>query len=297
MPIDGGRRARLAINRKSRGRQQRGSEGHSMNIETAQNIELPGGFAANPVIIKGEGAPVVYLHGPFGQEWDGFLDDLAAHRRVHAPAHAGAEETEDLEQLDGLPDLVLYYDDLFDRLGLEHVDLIGHSFGGMVAAEYAATFRDRVRKLVLIDAMGLWRDDAPVEDHLLVSPQKLIKLLFHDPSKPEVAAKLAMPTEREAMNAAIVNRFGALASTSHFIHPIPERGLKRRLRRIKAETLVLWGAQDALVPPSYAEEFAALIPNARVELIQNAGHVPQIEQRKIVSEHLAKFLTDKPHPK
>jgi len=261
-----------------------------MNTQTAQSVELPGGFAANPVIIKGEGAPVVYLHGPFGQEWDGFLDDLAAHRRVFAPAHAGAEETEDLEQLDGLSDLVIYYDDLFDRLGLEQVDLIGHSFGGMVAAEYAATFRDRVRKLVLIDAMGLWHDDAPVADHLLVSAEKLVKLLFNDPSKPEVKAKLAMPAEREAMNAAIVNRFGALASTSHFIHPIPERGLKRRLRRIKAETLVLWGAQDALVPPSYAAEFVALIPNARAEMIQNAGHVPQVEQRKLVSEHLERFL-------
>ena len=138
----------------------------------------------------------------------------------------------------------------------------------MVAAEYAATFRNRVRKLVLIDAMGLWHDDAPVADHLLVSPQKLVKLLFHDPSKPEVVAKLAMPSEHEAMNAALVQRFGALASTSHFIHPIPERGLKRRLRRITAETLVLWGAQDALVPPLYAAEFAALIPNARVEMIQ-----------------------------
>jgi pimeloyl-ACP methyl ester carboxylesterase len=60
---------------------------------------------------------------------------------------------------------------------------------------------------------------------------------------------------------------------------------------------VLWGSQDALVPPSYAAEFVQLIPNARVEMIQNAGHVPQIEQRKIVSEHLARFLTDLPHPK
>src|ERR1700730_16964631 len=171
-----------------------------MNMQTAQSIELPGGFAANPVIIKGEGAPVVYLHGPFGQEWDGFLDDLAAHHRVYAPAHAGAEETEDLDQLDGLSDLVLYYDDLFDRLGLDRVDLVGHSFGGMVAAEYAATFRDRVGKLVLIDAMGLWREASPVQDHLLVAPEKLVKLLFHDPSRPEVITKLAMPKEREAMN-------------------------------------------------------------------------------------------------
>ncbi len=261
-----------------------------MNAQTAQTIDLPGGFAPNPVIIKGAGAPVVYLHGPFGQEWDGFLDDLAAYRRVYAPSHAGAEETEDLDQLDGIPDLLLYYDDLFDRLELERVDLVGHSFGGMVAAEYAATFRDRVGKLVLIDAMGLWRDAIPVQDHMLVSPEKLVKLLFKDPSKPEVAAKLAMPKETDAMNAAIVRRFGALASTSHFIHPIPERGLRRRLRRIRAETLVLWGAQDALVSPIYASEFAKLIPNARVEMIENAGHVPQIEQRRLVSEHLVKFL-------
>ena len=212
---------------------------------------------------------------------------------MYAPANAGAEETEDLDHLDGFSDLVLYYDDLFDRLGLKQVDLIGHSFGGMVAAEYAATFRDRVRRLVLIDAMGLWHDDAPVADHLLVSPQNLVKLLFHDPSKPEVKAKLAMPAEREQMDAAIVRRFGALASTSHFIHPIPERGLKRRLRRIKAQTLVLWGAQDALVPVSYAAEFGALIPNARVEMIQSAGHVPQIEQRQLVSEHLMRFLDAK----
>jgi pimeloyl-ACP methyl ester carboxylesterase len=261
-----------------------------MNMETAQKIEMPAGFAANPVLSKGQGAPVVYLHGPFGQEWDGFLDDLASYRRVYAPAHAGAEQTEDLEQLDGIPDLLLYYDDLFDRLGLERLDLIGHSFGGMVAAEYAATFRNRVGKLVLIDPMGLWRDDAPVQDHLLVAPEKLVKLLFHDPSKPEVAAKLAMPKERDGMNAAMVHRFGALASTSHFVHPIPERGLRKRLRRIKAETLVLWGAHDALVPAVYAAEFAALIPNARVEMIEEAGHLPQVEQRKVLSGHLERFL-------
>jgi pimeloyl-ACP methyl ester carboxylesterase len=257
---------------------------------SAQRVEVPGGFAANPVLIKGKGAPVVYLHGPFGQEWDRFLDDLAEHRRVYAPAHAGAEETDDLEQLDGIPDLLLYYDDLFDRLGLETLDLIGHSFGGMIAAEYAATFRDRVGKLVLIDAMGLWRDDAPVEDHLLVAPDKLVKLLFTDPLRPEVTAKLAMPTEREAMNRELVRRFGALVSTSRFIHPIPERGLKRRLRRIKADTLIVWGVKDALVPPIYAEEFARLMPRARVQMIDGAGHLPQVEQREIVSSQVIRFL-------
>jgi pimeloyl-ACP methyl ester carboxylesterase len=66
--------------------------------------------------------------------------------------------------------------------------------------------------------------------------------------------------------------------------------LKRRLRRIKAETLVPWDAQDARVPPAYAAEFPELIPNARVEMIQKAGHLPQVEQRKVVSAHLERFL-------
>jgi pimeloyl-ACP methyl ester carboxylesterase len=147
-----------------------------------------------------------------------------------------------------------------------------------------------VGKLVLIDAMGLWRDDAPVADHLLVAPEKLVKLLFHDPSRPEVAAKLAMPTERDAMDRALVRRFGALASTAHFIHPIPERGLKKRLRRIKAETLILWGAQDRLAPAIYANDFASMIAGARVCLIENAGHVPQTEQQESVCDQLRNFL-------
>jgi pimeloyl-ACP methyl ester carboxylesterase len=53
---------------------------------------------------------------------------------------------------------------------------------------------------------------------------------------------------------------------------------------------VLWGAQDALVPPVYAAEFAELIPNARAEMIQKACHLPHVEQRKVVSGHLERFL-------
>jgi pimeloyl-ACP methyl ester carboxylesterase len=261
-----------------------------MSPAISQNIDLPGGFVPNPVLIDGKGAPVVYLHGPFGQEWDGFLDDLATHRKVYAPAHAGAEDTDDLQYLDGISDLLLYYDDLFDQLGLERVDLVGHSFGAMVAAEYAATFPHRVGKLVLIDALGLWRDDVPVEDHLLASPEKQVALLFNNPTTPQVKAKLAMPENIDELREAILRRFGALASTSHFIHPIPERGLARRLRRIKAPTLIIWGAQDKLAPPIYAKEFASRIVNSRVEIVENAGHIPQNEQREIVSRHVIKFL-------
>jgi pimeloyl-ACP methyl ester carboxylesterase len=261
-----------------------------MNGVLTTEVPLPGGFVANPVLSKGQGRPVVFLHGPFGQEWSGFLDDLAAGRQVFAPAHAGSVDLADLDALDGLWDLLLYYDDLLAVLGLGRFDLIGHSFGAMVAAEYAATYPDRVGKLVLIDALGLWNERYPVADHLLAIPPVQAALRFHDLENPTVAEVLLAPTEPAEIEAALVERFLALSSTSHFIHPIPERGLRKRLRRIKAETLIVWGAQDHLTPKAYASDFAAAIAGARVVMIADAGHTPHLEQRDRVSAAVGEFL-------
>jgi pimeloyl-ACP methyl ester carboxylesterase len=250
---------------------------------TSQNVELPGGFSPNPVIGEGEGEPVVFLHGPFGQEWPQFLSDLAKHRHVFAPSNPGGEEPEDLKLLDNLWDLVLYYDELFEALGLDgQVDLVGHSFGGMVAAEIAATFPKRVRKLVLIDAMGLWIDDDPMNDHVLQPPERQRRLLYHDQSNPEVAARLEVSDDLALAQAQSIRQFSSIAASSHFSWPIPERGLSKRLHRIRADTLIIWGADDALIPPSYGEKFRDSIPNARLELIQDAGHYPYLEQREQV---------------
>jgi pimeloyl-ACP methyl ester carboxylesterase len=255
-----------------------------------RSIAMPGGFAPNPVLIKGEGRPIVFLHGAFGQEWEPFLDDIATRFTVHVPANPGSEELDDLRLLPGIWDLLLYHDDLFNALGLGRMDLIGHSFGGMVAAEFAAAFPHRVGKLVLIDALGLWRDDAPVQDHFLVPAKKQVELLYKDPSNPELQALLAPPTDPAESRAATIRRYASLGSTSHFIWPIAERGLKRRLRRISAETLILWGADDALTPSIYAEDFAAGIHESQMCIIKNAGHVPQFEQRETVVRNILSFL-------
>jgi pimeloyl-ACP methyl ester carboxylesterase len=260
-----------------------------MNAAVKQ-VPMSAEFPPNPVLVKGDGAPVVYLHGLLGQEWNGFLDGLAAKRRVYAPAHAGAEDPDELRDLDNIHDLVLYYDELFDKLGLEQVDLVGHCFGGMVAAEIAATYPQRVRRLVLIDSLGLWRDDAPVQDYLLVPSQQRVALLLGDPARPEVKAQLALPADPQEQMNALLHRITGLASVSHFIWPIPERGLTRRLRRVKAPTLILWGAQDQFVPSVYAADFAAGIAGAKVEIIAGAGHTPQFDQPQAVAERVLGFL-------
>lgn len=261
-----------------------------MSGVVTKSVVHPAGYAPNPVIVKGAGNPVVYLHGPFGQEWTPFLDALAERRTVFAPAHAGSVDPDDLKAIHGFGELVLYYDDLFDSLGLESFDLIGHSFGGMVAAEYAATYPGKVGKLILIDAMGLWNDDHPVEDHFLASDETRVTLLYYDRNNLAVAGKLTPLTDEEEARAAFFSTVEALASSSHFIHPIPERGLHKRLRRVSAETLIIWGAEDKLTPLAYAQEFSEKIRNSRVEVIEAAGHVPQLEQSEKVCKIVADFL-------
>jgi pimeloyl-ACP methyl ester carboxylesterase len=244
-------------------------------------VELPGGVFTGSADVRGNGSPVVYLHGLFGPEADGFLDDLSQRVRVVAPRSAGIENGDDLLALDSLADLVLYYDDLFDALGLEQVDLVGHSFGGMVAAEYAATFPGRVGKLVLIGPMGLWDDMRPVGDWVAVPPQTLNDMLYHDVERAAVRASLAVPSDPHEAAVAGLTRSNAIASTSHFIWPIPERGLAKRMHRIAAPTLLVWGEHDGMVPPSYADDFADRLADARVTLIPGAAHVPQVEQREL----------------
>lgn len=254
------------------------------------SIKVAEALSPVPVMIKGEGAPLVYLHGLLGPEWDGLLDDLSTRRRVYAPAHAGSDEPEELRHLEGIYDLVLHYDEVFERLGLGAVDLVGHSFGGMVAAEIAAAYPQRVRRLVLIDPLGLWRDDAPVEDYLMVAPERQAALLLGDPSRADVQARLALPTDAEAQVRETVHRITSLASTAHFLWPIPERGLAKRLHRVKAETLILWGADDRLAPAVYAGEFKSRIARAEVAIVPNAGHTPQFDQRAAVAARIQAFL-------
>jgi pimeloyl-ACP methyl ester carboxylesterase len=254
------------------------------------NVKVAEQISATPVMIKGEGAPLVYLHGLLGPEWDRLQEGLAAKRRVVAPAHVGSDEPEELRHVDGIYDLVLYYDEVFDRLGLDQVDLVGHSFGGMVAAEFAAAYPARVRKLALIDPLGLWRDDAPVEDYLMVAPDRQVSLLLGDPGRDDVKARLALPQDPEAQIQEMLHRVTVMASTAHFLWPIPERGLHKRLHRIRAETLILWGADDRLVPSVYARAFADRIARSEIAIIPNAGHTPHFDDPQAVLDRLLGFL-------
>lgn len=259
-----------------------------MSQETLE-LTLRSGLGAN-VLKKGRGAPLVFFHSHVGRTWDAFLDALSERFTVYAPRHPGSENEAELMQLDAISDLVLYYDDLFGELGIENPLLVGHSFGGMVAAEYAAYFNTKVRKLVLIDALGLWVDATPVADINGMADRKVPALLFADASGSTAVDLFAMPTDPVAMAKTIVERVSTRAAVSHFIWPIPDRDLRRRLYRIAAPTLVVWGDSDRYVPPLYADEFVSGIAGASKVAIRGAGHFPQLEKVAETSEAVLGFV-------
>jgi|FLYL01.1.fsa_nt_gi pimeloyl-ACP methyl ester carboxylesterase len=245
------------------------------------------------VRIAGQGPPIVFFHGAFGLQWDPFLEALSRGRTVYAPEFPGTSPglPDAIKPIDTLWDLVLYYDELLDALGLDSVALLGHSFGGMVAAEVAANSRHRVSKLVLIDPIGLWRDDAPVRNWMATPMTELPKYLFADPDRPlaRMLTAAAADTSEAALDG-LIQVMWSLACTGKFVWPIPDRGLHKRLHRITVPTLIIWGKQDGLNPPVYADEFARRIKGSRVELIDGAGHVPQLEQQAAVLQLVEDFL-------
>jgi pimeloyl-ACP methyl ester carboxylesterase len=243
---------------------------------------------------KGSGPAVVFFHGPWGLTWDPFLDELAQSFTVHAPEHPGTSPgwPEDVHHLDGLWDLVLCYEELLDKLGLEGADFVGHSFGAMIACEMAAAYPRRVRRTVLIDPLGFWRDDAPVVNWMLLNPRELIGHIFRDPDG-EAARRMSAPSEdEEALMMARVQLVWAMGATGKFIWPLPDKGLKKRIHRVKARTLLIWGKEDRLVPPVYAEEFVRRIASARVETVDQAGHAPHLEHPRGVARLVRSFLDE-----
>jgi pimeloyl-ACP methyl ester carboxylesterase len=223
----------------------------------------------------GRGDPLLFLHGAGGlRGWDPFLVELARQFTVYAPAHPGFETSTGIEHIDDMIDFVVYYNDFLDALGLESVHIVGHSMGGMLGAELAALSPQRVRKLVLANAAGLWLDEHPVADFFAMTPEQLAVALWHDPNSEVAKAMMAVPQDEKAQLEAYLVRSQHLATAGKFLWPIPDKGLKQRIHRIKAPTLLLWGQSDGLVPPIYAQEFQQYIPGSRVTIMPRCGHMP-----------------------
>ena len=257
-------------------------------MSTPQERAVLAGDYRVRVFEAGRGEPLLFLHSAMGAGvWTEGIDRLAQHFRVFLPDHPGFGPSPLPDWLTGMDDLVFHYLDVLDGLGLhEPVHVVGASFGGWVGAEFAAFHPERVKKLVLIDAAGLRIPAVPIPDVFRLAPQAVLPLVFHDLSK----AVSLLPKDLGADT--LVRLFHdrsafARLSWNPYLH---DPKLPRRLRRATAPTLIVWGKQDKLLLPAYAEEYRRLLPAAHVTYLDECGHDPTIEQPDEFSRVVVSFL-------
>ncbi|MEX2237791.1 MAG: alpha/beta hydrolase [Dehalococcoidia bacterium] len=240
----------------------------------------------------GQGEPLLFLHGSGGLTWARFLDELAKDYAVTAPEHPGYGESSGLDALDDMTDFALYVGDFCDAVGIERAHVIGHSLGGMLAAEAAILQAEYVNKLVICNAIGFWRDETPVLDYIITPPEQLMAAAFHDLESPAVAEAFKAPETGEEMQQMLYERTKSFMAAGKFAWPIPDRGLKRRIHRIKAPTLIVWGEHDGLVPPVYVEDFQSGIKNSKVLIMKDVAHMPMYEDPDGFVGAVKDFLKD-----
>jgi pimeloyl-ACP methyl ester carboxylesterase len=247
---------------------------------TLQGIELK-------ISRKGRGKPLLMLHGGGGPiSSRPFADQLADHFEIIEPIHPGFSGTPIPSRFDSVEDLVYLYLDLIEALDLKDVTLLGHSLGGWIAAEIAVRNLSRVSRLVLADAIGIkpgGRDERDIPDIFAMSPDKVEALLWHDATyAPSEANRSDQDWQMMAANRVALGMY----TWDPYMH---NPKLMDRLHRITVPTLLLWGAHDRFVRPSYGQAYAQRIPGARLELIDDAGHVPHVEQPAAFVRHVLAF--------
>ena len=212
---------------------------------------------------------------------------------IYAPEVPGtsAGDPHAIHEVDGLPDLVLIYEEAIRQLELpEPPVVIGQSFGGMLAAELASYFPQLFKKVVLCDPIGLWQPDLPIANWITTPASQLPALLFKNPDCPAAKAMSTPPPDPALAATILSNLVWALGCTGKFVWPIPEKGLHKRLHRVTAPTMIVWGEDDVLVPAAYAKAFGAAIAGSRVEIVRDAGHIPQAEQMETTLVLVREFL-------
>lgn len=238
----------------------------------------------------GTGSPTLcFLHGAgsIGQVWSGAFPILARRSRVLLPDLPGFGLSPDNPKLTSFRELAASIAELLQREGRGPVDLIGNSMGGGVATGIALERPELVRSLVLVAPGGLHARENAREEAEKVTPGEVNRWLFH---RPERAAREFPTYSPEEVRARWAGTRRALRRwLSEGLEPLP-------FQKLSVPTLVVWGREDRILPSAWAKEIAANIPGARAEILEDCGHVPQLELPEQFSRVVEEFLRSLPAP-
>ena len=224
--------------------------------------------------VAGEGEPVVLVHGLSGSTrwWDRTVPALAARYRVYLVDLPGFGSMHRAEGGFVLSEAAGWLSSWMEAVGLARAHLVGHSMGGYISIVLAARRPEMLRRLVLVAPAGV-----PTGRSI---PGYLIPLLqagrYMSPGFLPVLARDALRT----------GPFTLLGATRELL----AEDVRDYLRNIRVPTLLVWGREDALVPPSAGDVLRREIPDSRLLLIEGAGHVPMFERAAETNAAILYFL-------
>jgi pimeloyl-ACP methyl ester carboxylesterase len=208
------------------------------------------------------------------------------------PSHPGFHQSGGFDQIDTVEDMAFHYVELLDALGLDEVILGGVSLGGWIAAEFAVRWPERVKKLWLSGAPGLWTDEARLPDLFrhMTRPDIVRGLNFHDPSS--ALAEMIIRDDPDDDRRVMAYRAMTVLARLMWERPYDPK-LAGRLRRVRCPVLLLWGEVDRLVPPAFGREYAKHLPQARWQTVAGAGHLVMFEREAEFVEAVRAFAAEK----
>jgi pimeloyl-ACP methyl ester carboxylesterase len=246
-------------------------------------------WRAGPLEITevGDGPRVGYLHGmvPVDDEMS-FLECLVAGGfAVAAPCLPGYGSTATSADLRTMHDWVAALSEILDIAHVSGTPVVASSVGAMLALELAAIRPEAFSELILIGPLGLWRDSMPVTDPFSTTLSGQRNLLTNDP---DLTASFYEDQPGSDTVVRTIQRYTARTATASLVWPIPDFGLSQRIHRVTCPVTLIWGADDRIVPPAYADVFADCLVNLRsTHVIEGAGHLAELD----APEQVARIVT------
>ncbi len=244
------------------------------------------------VIDRGKGPALLFLHAENGIEpAHAAIDELARNARAIAPTHPGYGLSELPKGMRSVDDLSYFYLDLLDQLDLRDLTVVGVSLGAWIAAEIAVKSTARMSRLIMANAVGVKvgdRETRDIADIFAITEPEYLEIAYCDPNAGKRDYK-ALP-DVEVLAAARAREATARFAWNPYFH---NPRLKSRLHRVRIPTLFLWGTHDRMLSETYGRAYCAMIPGARFETIERAGHFPDHEQPKVFAEKVMAFVKSK----
>jgi 2-hydroxy-6-oxonona-2,4-dienedioate hydrolase len=236
---------------------------------------------------------LVLIHGlgASAERWTRVIPLFAKHFRVIIPDLIGFGHSDKPLTDYTLDFFSSFLEKFFTATNIQHPILIGSSLGGQIAVEYASEHPQNVEKLILVSPSGVMKKSTPALDAYIMAA------LYPNEQNAKNAFEL-MESSGEHIDEKIVNGFiermklpnAKLAFMSTLLGLKNAKVITTKLQSMITPTLIIWGANDPVIPIQHADEFVGSIKDCRFLRMDNCGHTPYVQDPDTFASHVLEFL-------